>query len=113
MIGSNSTVTIEHLTQTKDAHGGKVDGEADPEQTTVEQAMISRASLGNLWRITVSGNYGDIGKAPSEWRITDATGRTFAPTRATYRPPAGRIATSEHTLLFAELQGEVDTGVEV
>lgn len=112
MIGQNSTVTIEHLTQTRDAHGGKVDGAADETHPDLP-AVISRASLGNLWRLTVAGNWTRIGEAPSEWRITDEYGRSFSPTRATYRPPIEQLGESEHTLLFAELHGEVDTGLEV
>ena len=109
MIGGNATVTVEHLTQTRDPHGGKVDGAAAA--TTTTPAMISRSAVvGSLWKMTLAGNYGDIAKAPSEWRITDDRGRVFGPTKATYRPPIERIGESEHTLVFAELKGEVDLG---
>ena len=109
--GKNSTVTIEHLTQTRDPHGGKVDGA--PDSTATEDAMINRASLGNLWRILVAGNYGAISLAPSEWRVTDQDGRVFNVTKATYRAPIERIGESEHTLLFAELVGEKNSEVRV
>lgn len=106
--GKTNTVTIEHLTQTRDPHGGKVDGAAD--STAVEDAVIGRPSLGNLWKIVVSGNYGAISQGPSEWKITDDFGRIFNCTKATYRPPIERLGESEHTLVFAELVGEVDSG---
>lgn len=112
MIGANASVLIEHLTQTRDSHGGKTDGAVDEAHPDVP-ASISRASLGNVWRMTVAGDWTRIGEAPSEWRIRDNYGRTFAPTRATYRPPIAQLGESEHSLLFAELQGEVDTGIEV
>ena len=112
MIGANATVLIERLASTRDSHGGKVDGAVIEVEADVP-ASISRASLGNVWRMTIPGDRTEIGKAPAEYRITDNFGRVFAPTRVTYRPPVARIGESEHSLLFAELSEEVDTGVEV
>lgn len=112
MIGSNATVVLQRFQQARDAHGSKVDGDALETHAGVE-ALISRASLGNLWRITVAGNFDRIGEAPKDWKITDNFGRIFAPARATYRPPIEQIGESEHTLLFAEKLGEVDLGVEI
>ncbi len=111
MIGSTTTVLIEHLTQSRDTHGGKTDGDADQTFADVGANIARASTLGGLYRITVAGDHSAIGQAPSEWRITDALGRVFAPTRATYRPPVARLAETEHTLLFAELQGEVTLDV--
>lgn len=105
--GKTNTVTIEHMAQSRDAHGAKVDGAVD--STTTEDAVIGRASAGNLWKISVSGNYSSIALGPSEWRITDNLGRVFNVAKVTYRPPIERLGESEHTLIFAEQVGEVDT----
>lgn len=107
--GSNAVVTIAHLTQTRGPHGDKTDGEPDQSFPGVE-AVVERPARGNLFRVTVAGNFGQITKAPSEWQITDNQGRTFGCVKATYRPPIERLAESEHTLIFGELHGEIDQG---
>lgn len=109
--GSNATVIIEHLTQTRDPHGGKTDGDPIPEETTAPlEAVISRTSRGNLWRIVVDGDHSHISKAPGEYRITDSRGEKYAPTKVTFRPPIERIGESAHTLIFASQHGEIDQG---
>lgn len=106
--GSNATVTVEKLAQTRDPHGASVDGERDPEaQVHVGEAMIARPFRDNLFRMTVEGNLSEIAKDPGAWRITDNNGYVYSPTKATYRPPITRIGESEHTLIFAERQGDV------
>lgn len=110
--GSNSTVTIEHLVQTRDAHGANTDGAADETYADVD-AMIGRASLGNLWRLTVDGNFQRIGEGPAEWRITDNLGNVYAPVKATHRPPITQLGESEHTLIFAELHGEIESEARI
>lgn len=109
--GSNATVTVEKLTQPKDAHGAKTDGAAEPGKTYTGEALIARPSRENLYRMTVEGDLSEIARDPGAWRITDNHGYVYAPTRATYRPPISRIGESEHTLIFAERQGDVDLEV--
>jgi hypothetical protein len=111
MIGAQTTVTIDHLTTTRDSHGGKAEGEPDATIAEVPATIARASTIDGLYKITVEGDHSAIAKAPAEWRLTDPRGNVYAPSRATYRPPVGRIAGTEHTLLFAELQGEIIEGV--
>lgn len=108
--GKTNTVTIAHFAQGKDTHGAKADGaEILEDRRENVDAVIGRSSRENLWKIVVAGNLSAISSEPKAWSITSNDGRTFNCQRATFRPPIERLGESEHTLIFAEQVGEMDT----